>query len=498
MNTTGPADKGPVDARTSRSGRALKAPKVYAPDPTASATGKRPTRKKAIIVCVKCHRGNSPNTNMIVFCDGCDATWHQRCHDPPIGDQVVLEKDSTWLCRSCSPARRSTPARPAKAKKVKRIHPRLQSGPRLEVPGGELPVDKRRAYLSRLSHAELVELAVKVSENNPQVPMFPSNMAELPTSQFVATKTSPDPSAAKSKKRKREQTEPSRAAKRTRTTTAGMSKAKARRARSAPASATALTPGLPSEEDLAHQWALLQYLNPYDVPFRGNPLKEPSTVDSSDPSVTDRDSSPALSEPRDPSPPADFSEQELPEVDSSSDAFEPVIDPRYEHRIYPKSGHGFTTSSKPADLDILRERTDYETFSHSLHGPAKDPESFQAAQNAAATTESVPPKSSKSSKSRSSKSAPPKSAPPKSRSKSGSSKSGSSKSTTSNPAPPKSRSSKSRSSKSAPPNSAPSDSALRPAASKSRSSKSGASKSRVSKSTPANQDPPRRSQRRRN
>ncbi|KAJ5710009.1 hypothetical protein N7493_009601 [Penicillium malachiteum] len=494
MNTTGPADKGPVEARTSRSGRALKAPKVYAPDPTASATGKRPTRKKAAIVCVKCHRGNSPNTNMIVFCDGCDATWHQRCHDPPIDDQVVLEKDSTWLCRSCSPVQRSTPARPAKAKKVKRIHPRLQSGPRLEVPGGELPVDKRRAYLSRLSHAELVEIAVEVSVNNPQVPMFPSNMAELPTSQFVATQTSPDPSAAKSKKRKREQTEPSRAVKRTRTTTAGMSKGKARRARSAPASATALTPGLPSEGDLAHQRALRQCLHPYDVPFRGNPSKEPSTVDSSEaPSVTDRDSSPALSEPRDLSPPADFSEQELPEVESSSDAFEPVIDPRYEHRVYPKSGHGFTASSNPADLDILRERTDYETFSHSLHGPATDLESFQAAQDAAAITESVPPKSSKSSKSRSSKSAPPKSAPPKSRSKSGSSKPGSSKSTSSNPAPPKSRSSKS-----APPNSPSSESALRPAASKSRSSKSGASKSRVSKSTPANQEPPRRSQRRRN
>ncbi|KAJ6020940.1 hypothetical protein N7540_006444 [Penicillium herquei] len=467
MNTTGPADnKGPVETRTSRAGRALKAPKAYAPVPTASTTGKRPTRKKAI-VCVKCHRGHSPNTNMIVFCDGCDATWHQLCHDPPIDDQVVLEKDTAWLCRSCSPVQRSTPARPAKVKKAKRIHPRLQKGPRLEVPGSELPVDERRAYLSRLSHAELVELAVKVSENNPQVPMFPTNMAGLPASQFVATQTSPDPSAAKSKKRKREQTESSRATKRSRTT-AGTSKGKAPRARSAPASATVSAPGLPSEEALAYRQALLRCTNPYDVPFRGDPIKEPSTVDGSEtPSVTDRETSPALSEPRDISPPAD-SEQELPEVDSSSDAFEPVIDPRYEHRVYPKSGHGFTTSSNPADLDILRERTDYETFSHSLHGPAKDPENFQAAQNAAATKESVPPKSSKS---RSSKSAPP-----KSRSS-------------------KSRSSQSRSSKSAPPNSASSDSALKPSASKSRSSKYGASKSRVSKSTPTNPVPPRRSQR---
>ncbi|KAJ5736806.1 uncharacterized protein N7483_001931 [Penicillium malachiteum] len=427
MNTTGPADnKGPVETRTSRAGRALKAPKAYAPVPTASTTGKRPTRKKAI-VCVKCHRGHSPNTNMIVFCDGCDATWHQLCHDPPIDDQVVLEKDTAWLCRSCSPVRRSTPARPAKVKKAKRIHPRLQKGPRLEVPGGELPVDERRAYLSRLSHAELVELAVKVSENNPQVPMFPTNMAGLPTSQFVATQTSPDPSAAKSKKRKLEQTETSRATKRSRTT-AGTSKGKAPRARSAPASATVSAPGLPSKRDLAYRQALLRYSTAYDVPFRGNPLKEPSTVDGSEaPSVTDRETSPALSEPRDISPPAEFSEQELPEVESSSDAFEPAIDPRYEHRVYPKSGHGFTISSNPADLDILRERADYETFSHSLHGPAKDPESFQAAQNAAAATkESVPPKSSKS---RSSKSAPPKP-------QSGSSKPGSSKSTSYNPAPP--------------------------------------------------------------
>ena len=52
-------------------------------------------------VCKNCGRGHSPSSNAIVFCDGCNTPWHQICHDPPIGKEIVLIAEKEWFCSDC-------------------------------------------------------------------------------------------------------------------------------------------------------------------------------------------------------------------------------------------------------------------------------------------------------------------------------------------------------------------------------------------------------------
>ena len=52
-------------------------------------------------MCRVCQRGHSPQSNMIVFCDGCNTPYHQYCHDPPIGDEVVKVEEKEWFCSDC-------------------------------------------------------------------------------------------------------------------------------------------------------------------------------------------------------------------------------------------------------------------------------------------------------------------------------------------------------------------------------------------------------------
>lgn len=44
---------------------------------------------------------------MIVFCDGCNTPYHQYCHDPPIGEDVVKVEEKEWFCSDCMGVRRS-------------------------------------------------------------------------------------------------------------------------------------------------------------------------------------------------------------------------------------------------------------------------------------------------------------------------------------------------------------------------------------------------------
>ncbi|KAJ5257174.1 hypothetical protein N7478_013278 [Penicillium angulare] len=399
------------ESRTSRAGRIIKAPTAYAPVPSGTITGKRSSRKKDAIVCVHCHRGHSPSTNMIVFCDGCNATWHQNCHDPVIEDQVVLEQDAEWHCRSCKPVRRSTPVPSTKVKKPKRaIHPRLKTNSQLEAPGKRFTEAKRRAYLSQLSHAELVELAMKVTTKYPEVAMFPAKMTRLPASAFFSTQ--PNQSApnyisneiTRSTSAAEEHIEPMDPPKRARTTSAPVkpvnfknltSKTKRKseslavngeplkmstphkrsRLNSAPACSILSTFEPPASEPLDGPQSLemqarraslrtkVDYARQFDVPFERSSKTLPVDPEIETPSVTDRESSPETSEPR------DISQSPETETDSSSDAFESAG----EHRLYPRPGNGFNTSTHPADLDILQEQVDYPTFSHSVHGLVRKP-----------------------------------------------------------------------------------------------------------------------------
>ena len=52
------------------------------------------------ILCAVCRDGTSVAPNEIVICDVCNQGYHQRCHKPKIGDEI-LEPDIPWTCRLC-------------------------------------------------------------------------------------------------------------------------------------------------------------------------------------------------------------------------------------------------------------------------------------------------------------------------------------------------------------------------------------------------------------
>ena len=216
------SDIAPTATQT-KSGRHINRPSLYVPPavspPTIKGTANSPSltsnmaapvaparkRQRAIrkrkdinVNCVHCQRGHSPLNNTIVFCDECNKAWHQLCHDPPIDNEVVTVQEKEWLCRGCKPAPlklvfpsiaksnatlQSRPLGPP-------VHPPLPTA-QIEVGGGEYSRDERRGYLSSLSHATLVDLLVTISERNPSVPLFPTNLKSLPASKFSYQSSSP-------------------------------------------------------------------------------------------------------------------------------------------------------------------------------------------------------------------------------------------------------------------------------------------------------------------
>ncbi|KAJ5679106.1 hypothetical protein N7462_007350 [Penicillium macrosclerotiorum] len=318
------------DARTSRTGRVLKAPAAFIPAATvtSAATGKRkgPSRKKeANVVCALCGRGHSPETNTIVFCDGCNETWHQKCHDPPIPDEVIQIADMEWLCRNCGkpmPMSRQSNVDVRQDRTTRIIHPRLQPAPRLEVGGDRFSPDERRAYLSNLSHAHLVELLVNISNLNPSVSMFPANMRDKPASKFNIQQA-PRPKTLETESSFSSQP----LKKRSRTSSEDLSevgpnpivrkRSRTNSTSNAPLASTTSSPSNRSRERSATSFASRQ-----------------TTPDESEPET---------------------------EGDSEID----------DHRLYPRAGNGFSASLDPADLNVLHESPESKTFSHSLHGPAR-------------------------------------------------------------------------------------------------------------------------------
>jgi len=99
-----------LSATTTKSGRNVQKPTSFvppAPSPSQPTTGvkrKRHFNKRnpESTVCKICMRPHSPATNMIVFCDGCNAPYHRYCHHPPIDQQVVDVPEKEWYCAECT------------------------------------------------------------------------------------------------------------------------------------------------------------------------------------------------------------------------------------------------------------------------------------------------------------------------------------------------------------------------------------------------------------
>lgn len=353
-------------SRTSRTGRVIKAPIAFAPTAAAGKRKPGPRKKAANIVCVRCGRGNSPSSNQIVFCDGCNTTWHQMCHDPPIPDEVIEVTDKEWLCATCkSPPRSSTKAQSTKfagkkAKAAQKTAPKFQHQPPkvpgLDVGGNRFTTDEQRAYLAAQSHAQLVELVVQIAAKNPDVPIFPANLKELPASKFAVQSTAqattassssaPGPAFTTSNKRSRA------------ISAAADDESEAGPARPSKRARTISDPAKPATTETTTTTLTAAPSQKSPAPTGGPAsTKFTKTATSSSP-LQSASTEPDLSR---------VSSPEESELETDEDDFEEIED----HRLYPRSGNGFTPSSDPADLSILDEDPESQTFSHRLHGPAK-------------------------------------------------------------------------------------------------------------------------------
>jgi hypothetical protein len=197
-----------------KSGRQVLKPAAYNPAAMEAAHrrqrapahhyGKR-TAEQAL--CKKCSRMHSPATNQIVFCDGCNDGWHQLCHEPWIGDDVVRGGDpgKTWFCGGCVGKREQRHA--AKRQRVEQSHGHGQQqggggGGRNRGDNNKekqswagKPAQQKRAYLSTLPQQELVALLMACLDAHPDLAVFPAaassepNQQGAPRSIFAGTTT---------------------------------------------------------------------------------------------------------------------------------------------------------------------------------------------------------------------------------------------------------------------------------------------------------------------
>ncbi|KAL9582730.1 MAG: hypothetical protein Q9212_003130 [Teloschistes hypoglaucus] len=126
-------------------------------------------------VCKNCTRGHSPASNMIVFCDGCNAPYHQHCHDPPIPPQIIAIESSEWFCADCTVLHEERGY----------VDGKVRAADTLGV------VEKRR-YLQSLKRDALVGLLLHATLLHPELPVFatpqgfpPKERQRRPVTHFV-------------------------------------------------------------------------------------------------------------------------------------------------------------------------------------------------------------------------------------------------------------------------------------------------------------------------
>ncbi|SLM41254.1 Zinc finger, RING/FYVE/PHD-type [Lasallia pustulata] len=162
---------------SSRSGRPLLKPQPFFPSPATLDSNPLANKRKRrhyrrpgeASVCKNCGRGHSPESNAIVFCDGCNAGWHQFCHDPVIGGEVVREREREWVCGGCESGGRVA-----------------GKGLGERVRGEGWGAEEKRRYFEGLPHTELVSLLLHASALHSDLPLFAPDAK--PT---VAVKPSP-------------------------------------------------------------------------------------------------------------------------------------------------------------------------------------------------------------------------------------------------------------------------------------------------------------------
>ncbi|KAJ5385218.1 hypothetical protein N7517_003129 [Penicillium concentricum] len=385
-----------------RSGRRITQPVVRETEPVttkgppvkAAAKKRKRLNRQVNIICTGCYRGHSPSNNLIVLCDSCDAPWHQKCHNPNIGNEVIEIPEMDWVCIKCKPEQRQTAQTksqkkaPTNVKKVGRPKKQPVSVP--QIGGNYYSEEERRAYLSSLSHDSLVQLIVKVSNEWPSVPIFPHDMQ--PVTDFT-----PSPSATPHNNRASKPTpkknppsalldwgslEPpsenvnamdpnQQMGQASDTITPGVTALDADKIFAAMVSDAAPDPApqrlLPSTTATSQTPSRAARRATSRAAPAARRARKASFVSSNSDLLTDDESSYSQSRLQSPTPSASQSSQVGSQHESD-------YDPE-DYRAYPEADQGFQVPLTPSDLDIMAEDKDCPTFSHSIRGSAKEAQS---------------------------------------------------------------------------------------------------------------------------
>ncbi|KAI1504560.1 CoA-transferase family III domain-containing protein [Biscogniauxia marginata] len=146
-----------------KSGRQVQKPTQYNPSQKSQKRRNYGKRTAEQALCKVCTRGLSPANNQIVFCDGCNFCWHQLCHDPYIDDEFVSNESRSWFCNRCLAKREKHLAKKKSLEGFKGVSWAAKSA------------EQRRAYLSSVPHAQLVNIIMYSSELHPDLPIFPAH-----------------------------------------------------------------------------------------------------------------------------------------------------------------------------------------------------------------------------------------------------------------------------------------------------------------------------------
>ena len=137
--------------------------------------GYRKTPGGASAVCKNCGRGHSPLSNAIVFCDGCNTPWHQFCHDPPIGRDIVVIAEKEWFCSDCTVMKEEKVRLQGKVAgqnlSMLEVSQSEASALRFDVRQLISSCQKRR-YFQSLPSKELVSLLLHACLLHPDLPVF--------------------------------------------------------------------------------------------------------------------------------------------------------------------------------------------------------------------------------------------------------------------------------------------------------------------------------------
>ncbi|KAI1172899.1 CoA-transferase family III domain-containing protein [Nemania sp. FL0916] len=151
-------------ATKTKSGRQVQKPSQFNPTDARAGQKRKHWGKRTAeqALCKVCTRGLSPPKNQIVFCDGCNACWHQMCHDPYIDDEFVSDESRSWFCSGCLGRREKAMAKKKLLEEYK------------GVSWASKTKEQKRAYLTDIPKSQLVNIIMYSTELHPYLPIFPA------------------------------------------------------------------------------------------------------------------------------------------------------------------------------------------------------------------------------------------------------------------------------------------------------------------------------------